>query len=132
MRIGLAILILVAVTGCDNQIFTKKTQDEQPAYPRFQLVMHPSKPEEFTFLLDNQTGELWRRSKYTNFMQQPAVWTREKFLNSLEDKIPDIHISTPLNPESFSEWLEEAANNSNRIANELLLADESNKAKGKK
>ncbi len=82
-----AILFLTALlAGCDNPIITIDLKGQpnipaQPAPPRFQLVMHPEYPGEFTYLLDTQTGAIWSPVVSSDLEGKPTVWVEEEFLN---------------------------------------------------
>ncbi len=80
----LLILLTVIVAGCDKPIITIDLKGQpsipaQPAPPRFQLVMHPEFPGQFTYLLDTQTGALWNHKKVTDVEGKPTVWVQETF-----------------------------------------------------
>ena len=88
------LLLMVLLAGCDKPIITIGAQ---PASPRFQLVVTNSEmPNLFTYLLDTQTGALWRQKEITDLKGKPTLWVQEKFdtpvvsssaLNPISDEI---------------------------------------------
>ena len=96
------LLLMVLLAGCDKPIITIDLKGQpnipaQPAPPRFQLVVtNPERPYLFTYLLDTQTGALWRSTEITDLEGKPTLWVQEKFdtpvvsssaLNPMSDEI---------------------------------------------
>jgi hypothetical protein len=79
----LLILLPVTVAGCDKPIITIEMKGQPPPAQRFQLVMHPEFPGQFTYLLDTQTGALWLQKEITDLEGKPTVWIQEKFKDPL-------------------------------------------------
>lgn len=50
---------------------------------RFQIIFNPSGVRADTFLLDTQTGKIWRPTKYTDLRGEPTVWVYEDRLDTL-------------------------------------------------
>lgn len=78
------LFLMVVLAGCDKPIITIDLKGQpyipaQPAPPRFQLVMHPELPGKFTFLLDTQTGAIWRPRTHVDLEDQPTLWVQEEF-----------------------------------------------------
>jgi hypothetical protein len=79
----LLILLPVTVAGCDKPIITIEMKGQPPPAPRFQLVMHPQFPGPHTYLLDTQTGALWKPNQHTYLVDEPTVWEKEEVLGDM-------------------------------------------------
>lgn len=50
---------------------------------RYQIIFNPSGVRADTFLLDTQTGRIWRPTKYTDLKGEPTAWVYEDRLDTL-------------------------------------------------
>lgn len=49
---------------------------------RFQIIFNPSGVRADTFLLDTQTGRIWRPTKFTDLEGEPSAWVYEDRLDT--------------------------------------------------
>jgi hypothetical protein len=52
---------------------------------RFQIIFNPRGLRADTFLLDTQTGKIWRPTQFTDLEGDPSVWHFEDRVDSRED-----------------------------------------------
>ncbi|MCC6498580.1 MAG: hypothetical protein IT193_20250 [Propionibacteriaceae bacterium] len=50
---------------------------------RYQIIFNPSGIRADTFLLDTQTGKIWRPTKYTDLRGEPTAWVYEDRLDTI-------------------------------------------------
>jgi hypothetical protein len=90
------------LVGCDKPIITIEMKGQSdiplpPPPPRFQIVMHPQYPGPHTYLLDTQTGAIWKPVGYTDLEGKPTVWQREDVVNGVAP-------SSGQQPEDLLNW----------------------------
>lgn len=73
-----AILVAVAIVCSSINAIAAPSASE---VGRFQIVLNPSVRAD-TFLLDTETGRVWRLVKYTDLKDQPEAW---EFMDRLDD-----------------------------------------------
>lgn len=74
-RILFVIAILIATASAQDrpkQAAAIRT-DLSPAAPRYQLFVNPNVRAD-TFMLDTQTGKVWRLTEFTDLLGDPDVW----------------------------------------------------------
>jgi hypothetical protein len=98
-------VLTVLLAGCDTPkvsldlkgLSNIPAQTAQLTQPKFQIVMHPTGPEEYTFLLDTETGAAWQRPRFTNYSGDPVVWM-------IEDVVKFPLTGSGTSPRDWEKW----------------------------
>lgn len=95
---AISLPLMLLLVGCDKPIITIDLKGQssipaQPAAPRFQIVMHPEYPGVHTYLLDTQTGTIWKKTT----IDTKTVWLGEVIVNRPSQ-------CSGAAPRSFEEW----------------------------
>ena len=91
--ICLLIVAVVLVAAAQHQPIAS-----QPA-GRFQIIINPNVRAD-TFLLDTQTGKIWRETEYPDLKDKPTAWEYEERLDTVVDLTAWYGAHKPISSES--------------------------------
>lgn len=85
IAVALAFVIGLLVGNDVLTLAQSRPSAPQPTqWGRYQLVVNPEVRAD-TFLLDTETGRMWRRVSYTNLIGEPSVWELFDRVDSYEE-----------------------------------------------
>lgn len=76
MKSVAAVLLILVTLFIGAQVRAPQPTQPLTAVGRYQLFSNPNIRAD-TFLLDTQTGKIWRQMKYTDIQDEPTVWKFE-------------------------------------------------------
>jgi len=83
MRYAVIAILLLASCFAQSRNTTKAATQPQDI-GRYQIFFSPNVRAD-TFLVDTQTGKIWRMQQFTDVPGQPTVWAPEKKFDTDED-----------------------------------------------